>query len=78
MIINAEQSCLLIVDVQERLNPVMAESRLVIKHCTLLMRAAHRLAIPMLVSEQYPKGIGPTLYDVRELAPDDAIVEKLH
>ncbi len=78
MILNAAQSCLVIVDVQERLLPVMAEPRLVLRHCSTLMRAAARLGIPILVTEQYVKGIGPTMVDLRELAPPEAYMEKMH
>ncbi|MBF0306728.1 MAG: hydrolase [Alphaproteobacteria bacterium] len=78
MLMRAETSSLLIVDVQERLCPVMAEPRMVIQGCVRLMAAARELAVPLLVSEQYPKGIGPTMFDLRELAPPEAVVEKLH
>ncbi|MGE5547577.1 MAG: hydrolase [Solirubrobacterales bacterium] len=78
MLLDAKRSCLLIVDVQEGLAPVMADTRAVLRHCGLLLRGADRLAIPVLISEQYPKGLGPTLGELRELAPADAVVEKLH
>ena len=32
----------------------------------------------MVVSEQYPKGLGPTVGELLELAPDGAVMEKLH
>jgi nicotinamidase-related amidase len=78
MLIDAQRSCLLVVDVQEGLGPVMADPRRVYRGCGLLMRAAARLAVPMLISEQYPKGLGHTVGDVRELAPEGTVMEKLH
>ncbi|MTJ81564.1 MAG: hydrolase [Telmatospirillum sp.] len=77
MLMRAEQSSLLIVDVQERLAPVMSDPRRVIAGCALLMRAASRLDVPVVVSEQYPKGIGPTVFDLREWIPADGAVAKL-
>ena len=52
MLLQRAQSCLLIVDVQERLTPVMTDPRRVIHNCGLLIRAALRLEIPVLASEQ--------------------------
>lgn len=78
MRMSAEKSLLLIVDVQERLLPAMAEARLVAQRCAVLMRGAARLGLPVLVSEQYPKGIGPTIPELRALAPDGAVLEKMH
>jgi len=71
-----DQSCLVIVDVQERLAPVMADPRKVIDGATRLVAGARRLEIPTLISEQYPKGLGPTMVDVRQTAPDATFVEK--
>ncbi|HXP95935.1 MAG TPA: isochorismatase family protein, partial [Telmatospirillum sp.] len=78
MLMRAENSSLLIVDVQERLAPVMSDPRRVISGCALLMRAARRLEVPVIASEQYPKGIGPTVFDLREWLPPEGAVEKLH
>jgi nicotinamidase-related amidase len=78
MLMKADQCCLLIVDVQQRLVPAVADPQRVVDRCAILMRAAARLAIPVIVSEQYPRGIGPTVADLRALAPADAVLEKLH
>jgi nicotinamidase-related amidase len=42
------------------------------------MRAARRLGVPLLVSEQYPKGIGPTVPALAALATPEEIFEKIH
>lgn len=78
MLMKAEDSLLLIVDVQERLLPAMAEARQVAQRCEFLMRGALRLVIPLLVSEQYPRGIGPTIPELRALAPAGTVLDKLH
>jgi nicotinamidase-related amidase len=78
MLMRAENSCLLIVDVQERLAPVMSDPRRVIHGCSLLMRAAQRLGVPIVVSEQYPAGIGPTVFDLRTWMPSQGAMAKMH
>lgn len=78
MLIRAEQSCLLIVDVQSGLAPVMFDPERVNRGCGILMKAASRLKIPVVVSEQYPKGLGHTVGELQQLAPDGAVMEKLH
>lgn len=78
MLMKAEDALLLIVDVQERLLPAIAEARLVARHCEILMKGAARLNLPTLVSEQYPRGIGHTIPELRVLAAPEAVLEKLH
>lgn len=78
MLIKAQDSALLIVDVQERLAPVMADPRSVIYGCARMVTIANRLGVPVLVSEQYPAGLGPSVPDLRVLLPDEAFVTKNH
>lgn len=78
MLMDATRSSLLIVDVQENLGPVMADPRQVYANCATLLRAADRLAVPVTVSEQYPRGIGPTMGELKVLVPEGAVVEKIH
>lgn len=61
--LNASGSLLFIVDIQERLLPsipVEARNRL-LNATTLLVEAAKLYSVPITVSEQYPKGLGPTV-----------------
>lgn len=73
----AERSQLLIVDVQERLLPAMAAPDAVVAGCRTLLRAAGELAVPTLLSEQYPRGLGPTVAPVRDAAAGVSAVPKL-
>lgn len=68
MQITKEESVLLIVDIQEKLAAAMPEKimKKTIKNCQLLLEAARRMGIPVVVSEQYPKGLGPTVPELRE------------
>jgi isochorismate hydrolase len=42
-----------------------------------LIRAAQKIGVPVAAVEQYPKGLGRTVADVRELLPEGAIAQKL-
>jgi nicotinamidase-related amidase len=71
---------LVVVDVQERLFPAMdADHREeVMRNIKVLATAARRLALPMVVTEQYPKGLGHTLQELKEtLGPDVEPIEKV-
>ncbi len=78
MILDREQSCLVVIDVQQRLTPAMHEPDTMIDNCAVLMRAASRLGVPTLVSEQYPKGLGATVPQLAELADAATIIDKVH
>ncbi|MCF8480589.1 MAG: hydrolase [Rhodospirillum sp.] len=67
-----DQSVLIVIDVQERLCPVMNDPRRVLMNGARLVRAARILGLPVVVTEQYPKGLGPTMHDIRAEAPRDA------
>lgn len=57
----------LLVDVQEKLAAAMPEDARarVVKHAGILLEAARVLGAPVVVSEQYPKGLGPTVPELR-------------
>lgn len=74
MLLQAKSSVLLVVDIQARLLPAMAEPDFVTANTAKLVAAAKRLAIPVLVSEQYPKGLGPT---VESLAGAGTVLAKM-
>lgn len=72
----AATSLLLVIDVQEKLCPVMDDPRRVLANSLRLMRAAARLEVPCVVTEQYPQGLGPTMIDLREAMPPGVMLEK--
>jgi nicotinamidase-related amidase len=78
MLIERIKSCLLVVDIQERLLPAINEGERVIENTAWLMQIAQELEVPLLVSEQYPKGLGHTVPALLELTPEGALVEKIH
>ena len=60
LLANANNSHLLVIDVQTRLTQVMSDRKSLLQNCEILIHAAKLLEIPITVTEQYPKGIGTT------------------
>ncbi len=75
--LDPKNACAVIVDVQERLTPVMWNFAPVEKYCRALIQAARDLDVPVLATEQYPKGLGATIGSIRELLPAAPLV-KMH
>jgi nicotinamidase-related amidase len=66
----ATGAALLVVDVQEKLLPATgAGGERVVANAGKLIRAARLLDIPILATEQYPKGLGPTVPAITGLLP---------
>lgn len=59
-----EEAVLIIIDIQERLVPVMEHGEEVIRKTNTLISVATDLEIPILVTEQYPKGLGKIVLEV--------------
>ncbi len=77
MLLSSERSVLIVVDVQERLMPAVADGERVVGNVAVLQKAAAALSVPVLLTEQYPKGLGPTVAAVREAVPPDSVFEKI-
>lgn len=77
MLIDPSRSLLLIVDVQDRLARVMDDRDRVVRNCAILMKAAAEMDVPVVVSEQYPQGLGPTIPELRDLACEADIYGKV-
>ena len=78
MLIRREQSLILIVDIQEKLAPAILNADEVVANTIKLICAAQYLNVPVLASEQYPSGLGPTVSPIRELLPAQVRFEKTH
>lgn len=78
MLLNKEDSVLLLVDVQEKLTPAVLESDAFIARCEWLLKLAIKMGVPILASEQYPKGLGSTIEQLRPYFNSHKCVEKIH
>ncbi len=77
--LDRKNAVILVVDVQSRLTPAMPPDALarVVKYARALIGAGKELGIPVLGTEQYPKGLGPLIPELREMLPSAPLV-KMH
>jgi len=75
--IDRHQATLLVVDVQEKLAPTFPaeQYREMLGAIDLLIKGAEELKIPVVTTEQYPKGLGPTVPELRQ-ACASGVIEK--
>ncbi len=74
--LNKEDSVLLIIDIQDNLANVMENKDRVIKNTEILATAASDMEMPVIITEQYPKGLGHTVEEIRSLTEDAFVFEK--
>ena len=77
MLINANRSALLVVDIQARLAPVMHDLNRLVRNAGILVDAAQHMNIPIIMTEQYPKGLGHTLESITQRAGDAIVLDKV-
>lgn len=68
MLLTAKNAALLLIDLQERLMPAIAGGDLLLSRARRLAEAATLLGVPVLATEQYPKGLGPTVPELARYA----------
>lgn len=76
MLMNREQSVLLIIDVQARLAPSIHEGENVAANCAWLAQVAERVGVPVVITEHFPEKIGATLDAVRAATRSARYVSK--
>ena len=77
MLIRAADSVLVIIDMQERLVPAMQAPARTIRNARTLMACAQEMGVPMVMTEQYPAGLGQTVPELKP-APGTAVLSKMH
>ncbi len=75
--LSRRDTVLVIVDVQERLAAAMSERQSVVANCLHLIELCRLLDIPIILNEQYPKGLGPTVKELAEVLGECAPHEKI-
>lgn len=76
--LSAENSLVLIIDIQDRLVAALNKD-VVVENAVKIGTAAKALNIPVLLTEQYPKGLGNTVQQLADVLPSDSeVVEKTY
>ena len=68
--LTARHGALLVVDMQEKLLAVMQDREPLIENIVRLVRGAREMDMPVWATEQYPRGLGPTVPSIAALIPE--------
>jgi nicotinamidase-related amidase len=75
--LEAHQCALIVVDIQEKLLPPIFNQEALVKNSQLLIRLARILDLPIIVTTQYSKGLGPTVPEIASLLEGVTAFDKL-
>jgi nicotinamidase-related amidase len=76
-LLTTDNTVIVAIDFQERLFPVMHAKEKLLQNVVKLIKGAGVLEIPVILTEQYPKGLGPTIPEIKALLPGAKPVEKV-
>jgi len=76
MRITKENTVGLIVDIQERLFPAMFEKETLMKNTLILIQGLIELKLPLIITQQYTKGLGETISEIKSVFSDFSFIEK--
>ncbi len=75
-LLDRDRAALVVVDVQEAFRPAVLDFERVAGEVATLVQGAHVLGMPVVVTEQYPKGLGETVPEVAEHLDGETPLEK--
>lgn len=77
MLIKAENCCALVVDIQQKLLPHMHQHQQLLNNALLLIEGLQLLEVPIILNEQYPKGLGASAPPISALLNNTTPYEKV-
>ncbi len=76
-LLNLSQSAFVVIDMQEAFRPAMSDFAQITANIVKFTTGASLLGLPVVVTEQYPKGLGHTAQEILDALPDETeIIEK--
>jgi nicotinamidase-related amidase len=72
-----EETAAVVVDIQEKLLPHIHEGDIILRNCLKLIEGLKILAIPILITQQYTRGLGPTVPSIIQMFPEFRFIEKI-
>lgn len=76
-ILDKKSTAFVMIDIQDKFVPVISGVKGVIKNANILVKASEILKVPLIVTEQYPKGLGGTVKSIK-LPENVTKIEKTH
>jgi nicotinamidase-related amidase len=76
-ILTKENTAMVVVDVQEKLLPFVIGKEEIVKNIQMLIKFAHIMDIPLILTEHYPKGLGVTVPELKEVLEEYVPKEKV-
>lgn len=76
-LIPRENTVLVVIDVQEKLFPLISDKERVLENMRRLIQFARIIGMPIVLTEQYPKGLGLTIPEIRDLISSIKPIEKV-
>ncbi|MBK93003.1 MAG: hydrolase [Rickettsiales bacterium] len=67
MLIEKSNAILLVIDIQEKLFPKVFNKKIIDKNSQILLKTCKLLELPILLTEQYPKGLGSTIMSLQKI-----------
>lgn len=77
MRIEREQTAALVIDYQEKLVPVMHKKKKLIQNSSILLAGLRLLGIPMVITQQYTKGLGMTVAEIADAVGTEEYMDKI-
>lgn len=75
--LDKDDTILVVIDFQEKLMKAMSQSQKVFKNTGMLLVAAEQMGIPVIVTEQYPRGLGVTVPEIKDHLKEYMYMEKV-
>jgi nicotinamidase-related amidase len=77
-LLDRKRAALVVIDMQEKFRPIMASFDEVAARIAVMVQGCKLLTVPILVTEQYPQGLGHTAPEIQAQLPDTTVpIEKL-
>lgn len=73
-LLDSKTTALIVVDIQEAFRNAIPDFALIASRASIAVRGFQILDVPVIVTEQYPKGLGPTAEEIHFVLPDDSEV----
>ena len=70
-ILDRQRTALVVVDIQEAFRPVIPDFERLVERAKIAVKGFQILRLPIIITEQYPKGLGRTVTELLEIIPDD-------